>query len=57
MGSGHSFTAIALAEDVLVDLSDYDAVIAIDKLTKTVTVQSGIPVSYTHLTLPTIYSV
>ncbi|MCX6536044.1 MAG: FAD-binding protein [Actinobacteria bacterium] len=45
VGSGHSFTAIALAEDVLVDLSDYDAVIAIDKLAKTVTVQAGIQLS------------
>jgi len=51
VGSGHSFTSIALAEDVLVDLSDYDAVIAIDKLTKTVTVQSGIQLSKLNLIL------
>ena len=51
VGSGHSFTSIALAEDLLVDLSDYDAVIAIDKLTKTVTVQSGIQLSKLNLIL------
>jgi FAD-linked oxidoreductase len=51
VGSGHSFTAIALAEDVLVDLSGYDAVIAIDKLAKTVTVQSGIQLSKLNLIL------
>ncbi|MEY3414091.1 MAG: hypothetical protein RJA79_966, partial [Actinomycetota bacterium] len=45
VGSGHSFTAIALAEGVLIDLINYDAVIAIDKNAKTVTVQSGIQLS------------
>ena len=42
VGSGHSFTAIALAEGVLIDLTNYDAVIAIDKNANTVMVQSGI---------------
>ena len=42
VGFGHSFTAIALAEGVLIDLTNYDAVIAIDKNANTVTVQSGI---------------
>ena len=45
VGSGHSFTAIAIAEEVLVDLSKYDEIIAIDKINQTVTVQSGIQLS------------
>lgn len=45
VGSGHSFTAIAVAEEVLVDLSKYDEILAIDKLSQTVTVQSGIQLS------------
>ncbi len=45
VGSGHSFTAIAVAEEVLVDLSKYDEIIAIDKINQTVTVQSGIQLS------------
>ena len=45
VGSGHSFTAIALAEEVLVDLADYDDVIEIDQTKKTITVQSGIQLS------------
>ena len=51
VGSGHSFTAIALSEEVLLDLSDYNAVIAIDKVAKTVTVQSGIQLSKINLIL------
>ena len=45
VGSGHSFTAIAISEEVLVDLSDYDEIVAIDKINQTVTVQSGIQLS------------
>ncbi len=45
VGSGHSFTAIAVAEEVLVDLSKYDEILAIDKINQTVTVQSGIQLS------------
>ena len=45
VGSGHSFTAIALAEEVLVDLADYGDVIEIDQTKKTITVQSGIQLS------------
>ena len=45
VGSGHSFTAIAVSEEVLVDLSDYDEIVAIDKMNQTVTVQSGIQLS------------
>ena len=45
VGSGHSFTAIALAEEFLIDLSNFDAVIAIDKAKNTITVQSGIQLS------------
>ena len=42
VGSGHSFTAIALADQILVDLSQYDSVLEIDKNANTLTVQSGI---------------
>jgi L-gulonolactone oxidase len=45
VGSGHSFSAIAVSEEVLVDLSNYDEIIAIDKMNQTVTVQSGIQLS------------
>ena len=45
VGSGHSFTSVALAEDVLVDLSNYDEVVAVDRQAKTITVQSGIQLS------------
>ena len=45
VGSGHSFTAIAVSEEVLVDLSDYDEIVAIDRINQTVTVQSGIQLS------------
>ena len=45
VGSGHSFTAIALAEEILVDLSNYDAVVLVDKARNTVTAQSGIQLS------------
>jgi len=41
VGSGHSFTGIALAEQQLVDLSKYGELIAIDKVAQTVTVQAG----------------
>lgn len=51
VGSGHSFTAIAVAEEVLVDLSGYDAVIGIDKSDNTVTVQSGISLAKINLIL------
>ena len=45
VGSGHSFTAIALAEEIIIDLSNYDEIVAIDLVKKTVTVQSGIQLS------------
>ena len=51
VGSGHSFTAIALAEEILVDLSHYDQVIEIDKTKNTVTVQSGIQLSKLNIEL------
>ena len=51
VGSGHSFTAIALAEGILIDLTNYDAVVAIDKNANTVTVQSGIQLSKLNLFL------
>ena len=54
VGSGHSFTAIALAEGILIDLTNYDAVIDIDKNANTVTVQSGIQLSKLNLFLNSI---
>ena len=51
VGSGHSFTAIALPESVLIDLMNYDSVIALDKIANTVTVQSGIQLSKLNLFL------
>ncbi|MFZ9358336.1 MAG: D-arabinono-1,4-lactone oxidase [Ilumatobacteraceae bacterium] len=51
VGSGHSFTAIAIAEEILVDLSHYDQVVEIDKIKNTVTVQSGIQLSKLNLEL------
>jgi len=51
VGSGHSFTAIALADEILVDLSNYDQVVEIDKIKNTVTVQSGIQLSKLNIEL------
>ena len=51
VGSGHSFTAISLAEEILIDLSHYDQVIEIDKTKNTVTVQSGIQLSKLNIEL------
>ena len=51
VGSGHSFTAISLAEEILIDLSHYDQVIEIDKIKNTVTVQSGIQLSKLNIEL------
>ncbi|NCU81422.1 MAG: FAD-binding protein, partial [Acidimicrobiia bacterium] len=51
VGSGHSFTGIALAEEVLVDLSNYDEVVAVDKQAMTITVQSGIQLTKLNLIL------
>lgn len=41
VGSGHSFSDVALCDDVLVDLSGYDRVLAVDPAAGTVTVQAG----------------
>ena len=41
VGAGHSFTDVALTDGVLIDLRDYDRVLAVDRETCTVTVQSG----------------
>ncbi|HEY0638642.1 MAG TPA: D-arabinono-1,4-lactone oxidase [Pseudonocardiaceae bacterium] len=41
-GAGHSFTAIACTDGTLVDLSDYRAVLAVDRAAGLVTVQAGI---------------
>lgn len=43
VGSGHSFTAVAKAPEVLVDLSEYVGVVAVDHDTKRVRVRSGTP--------------
>lgn len=42
VGSGHSYSAIALTDGHLVDLSGYDRVLAADTATGVVTVQAGI---------------
>lgn len=43
VGAGHSFTDVALGDDVLVDLSDYGRVLSVDRAACTVTVQAGCP--------------
>ncbi|MDZ4277839.1 MAG: FAD-binding protein [Dehalococcoidia bacterium] len=45
VGSGHSFTGIALTDGLLVTLDDYSAVLAADREQRTVTVQAGIRLS------------
>jgi L-gulono-1,4-lactone dehydrogenase len=45
IGAGHSFTAIAKADDVLVDLRSYQRVLRVDSATNQVTVQAGIALS------------
>jgi L-gulono-1,4-lactone dehydrogenase len=45
VGSGHSFTAAAIADDVLIDLAAYDSVVRADRATGLVTVQSGMKLS------------
>lgn len=41
LGAGHSFSDVALSDAVLVDLSGYDRVLAVDADARTVTVQAG----------------
>jgi FAD-linked oxidoreductase len=41
VGSGHSFTGIALTDDILVDLSHYTGIVAVDPECQQVTVRSG----------------
>lgn len=41
VGAGHSFTGVCVTDGVIVDLSDYDQVLAVDREAMTVTVQSG----------------
>lgn len=41
IGSGHSFTGIALADDIQLDLSNYTGVIALDPIRQQITVRSG----------------
>ena len=41
VGAGHSFTDVALTDGVLVDLREYDRVLAVDREACTVTVQAG----------------
>ncbi len=45
VGSGHSFTAAAVADELLVDLSAYNSLLRADRRTGLVTVQSGIALS------------
>jgi L-gulonolactone oxidase len=42
VGSGHSFTDIAVTDDHLIDLADYNRVLDVDVDARTVTVQAGI---------------
>lgn len=41
VGSGHSFSDVALTDGVLLNLCDYDRVLAVDRGSGTVTVQAG----------------
>ena len=45
VGSGHSFTAIAVAPDHLVDMTRYNKVVGLDATRMEVTVESGIVIS------------
>jgi FAD-linked oxidoreductase len=45
VGSGHSFTGIALTDGRLVKLDDYGRVLSIDREKKTATVQAGITIA------------
>ena len=45
VGSGHSFTDIALTDGVLIDMVQYDQLLGFDQERRTVTVQAGIPLS------------
>jgi len=45
VGSGHSFTGIALTDGRLVKLDDYGRVLSIDREKQTATVQAGIPIA------------
>ena len=42
VGAGHSFSDIALGDSVLVDLSDYDRILAFDRHACTVVTQAGV---------------
>ena len=42
VGSGHSFTAVAVADDILIDLRNYGEFIEVSADRTSVTVQSGI---------------
>ena len=41
IGSGHSFTGIALADEIQLDLSNYTGIIALDPIRQQITVRSG----------------
>ena len=43
VGAGHSFTPVVCTDGYLLDLGDYDRVLAVDHPSATVTVQAGIP--------------
>jgi FAD-linked oxidoreductase len=42
VGAGHSFSDVVVTDGVLVDLCDYDRVVAVDRAAGTVTAQSGV---------------
>jgi L-gulono-1,4-lactone dehydrogenase len=45
IGAGHSFTAAAVADDVLVQLDRYQRILAVDTVRRQVTVEAGIPLA------------
>ena len=45
VGAGHSFTPLVCTDGDLVDLADYSAVLDVDPVARTATVQAGIPLS------------
>ena len=51
VGAGHSFTGIALAEEMLVDLSQYSKIVSIDRANFSVEVQAGMQLGELNLAL------
>ena len=51
VGAGHSFTPLVCTDGYLLDLGDYDQVLAVDVDAATVTVQAGIALSKLNVEL------